>query len=73
VVIHDAARLSDMLLHHAESWFASKRPPVNVVQAMVPHTGPTSNDQIQNAIAKESTKPAVSRLDWRKYEQKSVS
>jgi hypothetical protein len=37
------------------------------------HSGSTINDQIQNVDAKESTKPAISRLDWKKYGQKSVS
>ncbi len=37
------------------------------------HLGSTGNDQIQDVDAKESTKPATSRLDWRKYRQKSVS
>jgi hypothetical protein len=30
-------------------------------------------DSEQDVDAKESTKPALSRLDWRKYGQKSIS
>jgi len=37
------------------------------------YSGSTINDQIKNIDAMESTKPAVSRLDWRKYGQKSIS
>jgi hypothetical protein len=37
------------------------------------YSGSTIHYQIQNIDAKESAKPAVSRLDWRKYGQKSIS
>jgi len=33
----------------------------------------TGLDINRDVDAKESTKPAISRLDWRKYEQKSIS